>query len=249
MMPLVSIIMPYYRKKDFVKKSIQSIITQNFKNFEIIIVNDELSIESFKILKTIKSLDKRIKILNNKANSGAGISRNRGIKFSKGKYIAFCDCDDLWKKKKLLYQLKFMKKFNIEFCYTDYKVINNIGTKIGIRKAQNKMSFNQLVRSCDIGMSSVILKKNIFKRFKVYFPNTKTKEDYILWLKLAKKGIKMHRLNKELSSWRKLDNSLSSSSIQKIIDGYKVYRKYLKYNIFKSYMCLFTLSLNYLLKK
>ena len=248
-MSLVSVIMPYYQKKNFIRKSIQSIISQEFKNFEIIIINDELSDESFKVLKKIKSLDKRIKIKNNDINLGAGASRNKGIELSKGKYIAFCDCDDVWNKKKLLHQIKFMKKLNIDFSYTAYNIINKNGIKIGIRQFHDNIDFNKLINSCDIGLSSVILKKNIFKKFNLYFPNTKTKEDYILWLKLAQRGVKMYGLNIELSSWRKLENSLSSSSMQKIFDGYKVYRKYLKFNVFKSYLCLFTLSLNYLFKK
>ena len=241
--------MPYYRKKDFIKKSIQSIISQKFKNFEVIIINDELSDESFKVLKKIKSLDKRIKIQNNVSNLGAGASRNKGIKSSKGKYIAFCDCDDVWDKKKLLYQIKFMKKLNIDFSYTAYNIIDKNGIKIGLREFHDNVNFKKLINSCDIGLSSVILKKNILKKFNLYFPNTKTKEDYVLWLKLAQRGVEMHGLNIELSSWRELNNSLSSSSMQKILDGYKVYRKYLKFNVFKSYICVFILSLNYLFKK
>ena len=248
-MSLISIIMPYYKKKNFIRKSIKQIISQDLKSFEIIIINDELSEESFKVLKKIKSLDKRIKIQNNDSNLGAGASRNNGIKLSRGKYIAFCDCDDLWHKKKLSYQIKFMKKNDIDFSYTAYNIINEKGVKIGLREFHDNINFEKLISSCDIGLSSVILKKNIFKKFNIFFPKTKTKEDYILWLKLAQRGVKMRGLNVELSSWRKLDNSLSSSSIQKILDGYKVYRKYLKFNVFKSYICLFTLSLNYLFKK
>ena len=109
-MSLVSVIMPYYQKKNFIRKSIQSIISQEFKNFEIIIINDELSDESFKVLKKIKSLDKRIKIKNNDINLGAGASRNKGIELSKGKYIAFCDCDDVWDKKKIITSNKIHEK-------------------------------------------------------------------------------------------------------------------------------------------
>ena len=76
------------------------------------------------------------------------------------------------------------------------------------------------------------------------FANLKTKEDYVLWLKLAKDGILLNGLNKNLVSWRKNQNSLSSSVSQKIIDGFKVYNSYLKFNIFKSIIYLLILSIN-----
>ena len=140
-----------------------------------------------------------------------------------------------------------MQKKKIEFCYTAYGIIDKMGNRIGLRKANNKINFESLVKSCDIGLSSVILKKRILKNLN--FAETKTKEDYILWLKLAQRGVSMYGLNKKLYLWRKLDYSLSSSSIQKILDGYRVYRTYLKYNIFKSLLCLFILSFNSILKK
>ena len=96
----VSIIMPYYRKKKFFSKSIKSILDQSYQNFEIIIIYDDENLDELNYLKIFKKKYKNIKILINRFNVGAGISRNRGIKIASGKYIAFCDCDDLWKKKK-----------------------------------------------------------------------------------------------------------------------------------------------------
>ena len=81
------------------------------------------------------------------------------------------------------------------------------------------------------------------------FSKLKTKEDYILWLNITKRGTKLFGLNENLSYCRKVPNSLSSSSVQKIIDGYRVYRYYLNYSVIKSIVCLFILSLNFLLKK
>ena len=112
-----------------------------------------------------------------------------------------------------------------------------------------KISFKELIKSCDIGLSSVIIKKNIFDEKKILFPNLKTKEDYVLWLKLAKENVGLYGLQENLSYWRKTNNSLSSSVIQKLIDGYRVYSIYLGFNFFKSLFCLITLSLNFMLKK
>ena len=96
---LVSVIIPYFKKKDYIKKTVMSVLSQTYQTFEIIIIDDELTSESKNILKSIKSLDSRIIIIDNKKNIGAGKSRNIGINYSKGKYLAFIDSDDLWLEK------------------------------------------------------------------------------------------------------------------------------------------------------
>ena len=248
-MSLVSIIMPYYKKKYFVEDSIKSILSQSYQNFEIILINDEAEVQNNEFLKKIQNLDSRIKLIVNEKNLGAGESRNKAITYAKGDYIAFCDCDDLWKKTKLEYQLKFMNNYKVDFRFTGYEIINVKGKIIGSRKAEKIIDYNKLKRSCDIGLSTVILKKKFFENKKFQFANLKTKEDYVLWIKLAENKVRMFGLEEPLGSWRKSKESLSSSTLQKLFDGYKVYRIYLKYNVIKSLVYLFILSINFLLKK
>ncbi len=249
-MNLVSVIMPYYKKEKFIKESVLSILNQSYKNFEIIIIDDEISAKSYKTLRSILDLDKRIKIIRNKKNLGAGEARNRGIKISRGNFIAFCDCDDLWDKEKLKHQLRFMKNLKINFSFTSYKIIDEKTQKIiGYRKAKKIINFNMLKNSCDIGLSSVVIKKKILEKFKLKFANITTKEDFVLWLMIAKQGTKLYGIDKNLVLWRKTHNSLSSSIKQKLFDGYKVYRNYLNYNIIKSFIYLIILSTNFILKK
>ena len=247
--PLVSVIMPYYKKSEFINASVNSILNQSFKEFEIILIDDELTKNSYEILENVKKLDVRIRVFKNKKNLGAGQSRNDAINFCKGQYIAFCDCDDLWRQNKLEKQMKFMKDCNLEFSFTSYEIINNNDLKIGFRDAQKNLSFKQLRNSCDIGLSTVMIQKNIFNNEKFRFGKTKTKEDFILWLLLAKNGIQISGIKECLVSWRKSSGSLSSSFFQKIIDGYKVYRDYLHYSRIKSFFFLIILSVNYMLKK
>tara|TARA_B100000989_G_scaffold298691_1_gene289158 strand:+ start:7792 stop:8523 length:732 start_codon:yes stop_codon:yes gene_type:complete len=241
--------MPYYKKDKYIRDTINSILNQTFQNFEILIVDDELTEESNKVLKELKKVDGRIKVIENQKNLGAGLSRNKAIDFSKGSYLAFCDCDDLWERTKLNTQLNFMNELKIDFSYTSYEIINKDGKTIDYRNADQEITFNKLLRSCDIGLSTVIMKKNLFDQTNTKFPNLKTKEDFVLWLKLSKSGVRMMGLNKRLTFWRSLNNSLSSSSIQKLFDGYRVYRLYMKYSIFKSIIYLLILSLNFLFKK
>ena len=238
--------MPYYKKEIFVRDSVKSILNQSYKNFEIILVNDDVENKDF--IKTISNLDNRIKLLHNEKNLGAGESRNRAIRYTKGDYIAFCDCDDLWKENKLKFQLNYMKQFDLNFSYTSYDIVDEDNNVINMRNAPSNINFTKLRNSCDIGLSTVIIKKNILEKNQYRFASLKTKEDYVLWLKLALDGIEMKGIQQNLSSWRKNKNSLSSSTFQKLIDGYKVYRLYLGYSPLKSLFYLVILSINFILK-
>lgn len=246
-MNLVSVIIPYFRKINFIEQCINSVLNQTYQKFEIIIIYDDVISYDYSFLKEIIKKDKRIRIIVNKKNLGPGLSRNSGIKRSRGNYIAFLDADDYWVKNKLEIQIKFMKKNLCSFSHTSYFLIDESAKIIGKRVAPRLTVYEDLLNSCDIGLSSVVLEKKIIKNLK--FPNLKTKEDYVLWLKLSKKKIIINGLKKPLSYWRKLNNSLSSNILQKILDGYKVYRFYLKYDFFVSVYRLFILSFNYLKKK
>ena len=245
-MSLVSVIIPYYRKKQYISRTLKSVINQSYKKLEIIIIYDDDNKEDLKFIKQITLKDKRIKLLVNKKNLGAGLSRNKGIKKSRGEYIAFLDADDLWLKDKIKYQVKFMKLREIIFSHTSYSIINNQNMIISKRNAKNFLRLKDLIKSCDIGLSTVMIKKSHLKTNK--FPNLKTKEDFVLWLKLLSKNVKIYGIDKNLVLWNKVENSLSSSLIQKLLDGFKVYNYYMKFNFFKSFYYLFLLSLNYLKK-
>ncbi len=242
----VSIIIPYYKKKNYINLTINSVLKQTFKNIEILIIYDDPNKSELSLIQRLKKKDKRIKLIINKKNIGPGYSRNKGLAKAKGNYVAFVDSDDLWKRKKLEKQISFMEKNNINFSYTSYDQIDKNGKKIKTISAPKNQSYQSLLKDCKIGLSTVVLKKKILKKnFK--FPSLTTKEDLFLWLQLSKKN-DLIGYNKVLSSWRKLDDSLSSNISQKMIDGFRLYYKYEGFNILKSIYYLFLLSLNYLKK-
>ena len=247
MKPLISIIIPFYQKKNYLEQTIKSIAKQSQKNFEIILVYDDPDKSDLPhVLRVLKDI-KRKTIIINKKNIGAGPSRNVAILKARGEFIAFIDADDVWKKHKLKNQLLFMLSNKIKFSFTSYSIINKKNIIIKLIKAKRTIGYNDLIKSCDIGLSTVMVKKDLLKKNK--FPRIKTKEDYILWLKLSKQNIKMMGINQSLVSWRKLDNSLSSSIFQRIKDAFYVYNNFLKFSFIKSIYYISIMSLNFLKKR
>ena len=136
---------------------------------------------------------------------------------------------------------------DISFSHSSYEIIDDSDKVKGCRIAENYDNYMDLCKSCNIGLSTVIIERKLLSN-KLRFPQLKTKEDFVLWLLILKRGNKIFGFKKNLVKWRKSENSLSSSSIQKIKDGFRVYNKYLGFNYLKSYYYLTILSLNYIKK-
>ena len=120
-MSLVSIILPYYKKINFFTATYKSIINQSYQNYELIIIYDDKDLTELRAIQKIINKNPKVKILLNNRNLGAGLSRNYGIKKSKGKFISFIDADDIWNKNKIKEQVKFIEKNKFDFTCCNYK--------------------------------------------------------------------------------------------------------------------------------
>lgn len=236
----VTVIMPYFKKKTFFKDAYYSALSQGIKNLEIIVIYDDEDHSDISYIRKIVNNGNNTILIINKKNYGAGVSRNIGIKKAKGKYIAFLDCDDIWDKNKIKYQLNFMKSNNLDISYTSYSVIDEFGCQLYDVNIKNKMTYIDFQKSCDIGLSTVVMKKSIFDNFK--FNKIKTKEDYLLWLQLSKSKYKFIGIKKILSFWRYNKGSLSHNIIQKIKDSFRVYHKFEKQSFLRTIISIVVLS-------
>ena len=239
---LVSIIITYYKKKKFLKKTLNSIFNQIYQNFEIILVYDDTRKEDLNFVRNHLKIFKNKKLIINKINLGVSNSRNIALKNCRGDYIEFIDSDDLWKKNKLSDQIAFMKKRSSLFSFTSYEIIDEFENVLNKRIVTRDAEYNKLISSNFIGLSTVMFHKRILN--KVFFPNLKTQEDFCLWLKLLKQNIKLHHYSKILTSWRKTNNSLSSNAIRKIIDAYKLFYIYQNKNFIFALFSVIVLAYN-----
>tara|TARA_B110000881_G_scaffold205843_1_gene208649 strand:- start:553 stop:990 length:438 start_codon:yes stop_codon:yes gene_type:complete len=140
-----------------------------------------------------------------------------------------------------------MKKNKLNFSHTSYSIIDEYSKTMGKFKIKKKLNYQDLLKSCDIGLSTVMTSKKILLKNK--FCSLKTKEDYELWLRLSKKEKLLRGLDKDFSSWRITKNSLSSSLIQKLLDSFRLYYCYEKFNILKSLFYMVRLASFAALKK
>ncbi len=247
MKELISIIIPYFKKKKYLEKTIQSIAKQTYQKFEVILIYDDIDNSDLKFVKYALRKIKNKKIIINKKNLGVGMSRNLGIKIAQGKFIAFLDADDTWHKDKIKEQVIYMKKNKVDFSYSSYSINDKNMKMLKTIKAPKKVMFKDLLFACNIGLSSVMIKAYLLKYEK--FTSLKTQEDYLLWLKLSRRNIKMEGITKTLMCWRKTDNSLSSSTIQKLKDAFLIYNRHLNLSIIKSTYHVLLLSMNFLRKR
>ena len=155
----VSIIVPYYKNIKYIFKCIQSIYDQNYKNFEVILIYDDRDKRDLKLIQNKFRNYKNLNLFINKKNIGVSMSRNKGIKKSKGYYIAFLDSDDFWKKNKLKKQIKFMEKNSLDFSFTAYDILKS--NKTGKKEIKSTYTYHDLLKKCDIGLSTVIIKSKL----------------------------------------------------------------------------------------
>jgi teichuronic acid biosynthesis glycosyltransferase TuaG len=234
MTPSVSIITPMHNSEAFLSETINSVLNQTYKNWELFLIDDCSTDNTLEIAQSFSSEYTNIELLKNSTNLGAAISRNLGIEKSKGDFIAFLDADDLWKPEKLVKQLDFIKKYNCDVCFSSYELINEKGEKLNkIVKALPVLSYNKLLKSNYVGnLTGLYDAKTLGK---IQTTNLRKRQDWLLWLEAIKKsGNPAKGIQESLAYYRVRKDSMSSNKLKLLKYNYWVYRKGLKFSIIKS---------------
>lgn len=220
---LVSIIMPSYNTSKYISETIDSVINQTYKNWELIIVDDCSNDNTDKVIKKYLK-DKRIKYYKNEKNSGAAISRNKALKLANGEYIAFLDSDDLWEKEKLEKQIKFMEENNYYFSYTKYELIDEKSNSLNkVVSGPKKITKTGMYNFCYPGCLTVMYNQERVGLIQI--EDLPKNNDYAIWLKVIKYA-NCYLLNEKLSKYRIRSGSISRHSKFKLIKHhYYLYRK------------------------
>lgn len=230
---LVSIVTPVYNSEKFISETIDSIQNQTYKHWELILVDDCSSDNSYDIISEYIKYDKRIRYIKLEKNSGAAVSRNTGIKNARGRFIAFLDSDDIWLPEKLEKQVKYMLDKKIGFTFTSYRYMKEDGTKTNkVAKAPYKINYNGLLKNTIIGCSTVVLDRQIVGDF--LMPLVRKGQDTATWLMILRNQKYAYGIEEILVDYRLVGNSLSSNKIKALKRTWNIYRSVEKINVFKS---------------
>ncbi len=251
--PKISVIITSYNSQKYLKYSINSVLKQSYKNYEIIIIDDGSKDSSCSIIKKFANKEKKIKYFFFKKNSGtASVPRNKGVELSNGEYVCFLDADDIWINDKLSIQLKQFKRGNM-LSFTSCSYINSEGKRhsnflhdflrLQLQKYFFKLGLNGLFTYNPVILSSVIIEKKFFLKFK--FNTSKSLvgiEDLDLWLRIfySTKSKKISFCQEKLVLIRRTPDSLNINYTQAVIRAsYCVMKFFLekkKFNIFKPFL-------------
>lgn len=221
---IVSIIMPSFNTGNFIAKSIESVLKQDYVNWELLIVDDCSTDNTDEEVKPFIT-DQRIKYIKNEKNYGAAVSRNRALREAKGRWIAFLDSDDLWMPNKLSKQIQFMENNGYHFSYTNYGEIDTEGKRNGVTITGPKIiTKTGFFNYCWPGCLTVMYDRDIVGLIQI--ADIKKNNDYAMWLKVCRKA-DCYLLDEELALYRRgRTGSVSTHSIRTMIGWhYRLYRE------------------------
>lgn len=245
---LVSIITPSYNSANFVADTIEAVLKQTYPYWELLITDDCSTDNSVEIIEEYTRKDSRIKLRKLEKNCGAGICRNKSIEAAKGRYIAFCDSDDVWMPQKLEKQLAFMEKKGCALTYSSYILMDEGGNEKGIMVCMRKIDFASMKRDDGIGCLTAMYDTE--KVGKMYMPSIRKRQDWGLWLEILAKCKVAYGIKEPLAYYRIRCGSISNNKVALVKHNINVYRTILKFSALKAYLFfLFVFMPTYLWKR
>ena len=245
---LISVILPVYNAGKYLRDSIESILNQSYKNFELIIINDGSKDESLNVIEEYKQNDERIIVIN-RENRGLIASLNEGIEKSRGNYIARMDQDDISLENRLEIQYEYMKDNNLDICGGDYLEIDE-NSVIIVKRSVFQNDYEILLTMASnvpFAHPSVMIKKDFLKSNKlVYGMNGhREAEDLDLWINMYNNGARFGNVDDYILKYRILPTSMSRVNHKKIMyEVDKQFNKFMQNNLSKFEQTLMSIDTN-----
>jgi len=247
---IVSIVTASYNSEAQIRQTYESIKSQSYSSWEWVVTDDCSTDGTYGLLLSIAEKDFRVKVFRNDLNLGAAESRNKSLLNVRGSYIAFIDSDDIWLEDKLLTQLSFME-MGVDFSFTAYELIESSGKRLGIVVDGSQIgsfSYDDMLRKkATMGCSTVMIRRNAFKDLQM--PLLRTGQDYAFWLKLLKTGVRAHVVNKVLTQYRILPNSISRNKLKKARRQWQIYREFEQLSVLSSLVNFYFYSFRAVFRK
>ena len=217
--------MSCYNSEKWIKETINCVINQTFKDWELLITDDCSTDNSVSVIREEMKKDDRIKLFTLETNQGAGKARNNSLEHASGRYISYLDSDDLWVETKLEHQLEYMKNKGIVMCYTDYDIVNENGELRKTVSVPAKVTYDSYLKRPITCTHSIMFDLDKVDRALLKMPDIRRGQDGATWLQVLKTGITGYALNESLAKYRRHDGSLSSNKFKAIKRIWFLYRK------------------------
>lgn len=237
--PTVSVIMPCFNSALWVEEAIRSIHVQSFEDWELLVVDDGSSDDSYQRILMLCSGDSRIIAARLDQHQGAVSARNYGLSMARGRYLAFCDSDDLWLPDKLTTQLKAMQSSKHAICCTAYFKVSEEGvcSRAPFIPPEH-IDYSRLLQTNDIGMSTAMIDTHITGP--IQLPDIARRQDYALWVKLMAQGHTALGLSEPLAHYRVRNGSLSSNKVIAAYYHWRVLREVADLPLKRALPCFFS---------
>ncbi len=236
---LITIITPSYNCKRVFKATFDSVLSQTFKDWEWIIVDDCSTDGSFEFIKELVEDDERIVVLQTPKNGGSAVARNIGLKHATGRYITFLDSDDLLDPNYLECQLEFIKDNGPLISAGYRRQAEHTCTDFFVPEETN---YKKALRGNPLSCLTTMYDREVIGD--VFFDETYDRhEDYILWLSILKRGIVAKGNHKVLATYVIHQNSKNSNKSKLVKSMYRVYHESQGFNWLKSWMLVFRYAL------
>jgi glycosyltransferase involved in cell wall biosynthesis len=230
---MISIVTPLYNSEKYIAETIESVISQSYKDWELLVIDDCSTDDSKEIVEHFCSKDNRIKYFRTEIPSGSPtLPRNIGIGLAQGDFIAFLDSDDIWKSDKLETQIKLFENKNVAIVFSNYEKISENGFSSNrIIIAPLYVKYKKLLKGNVIACCTCIYDtRKVGKR---YF-SKQGHEDYALWLEILRDGYVAMNTGLVSSQYRVRKTSVSSNKFRTIFWVYNIFRSNEKLSFLKS---------------
>lgn len=215
--------MPAYNAAAFVDDSISAVLSQEYEDWELIVVDDRSTDETVQVVAKRAEQDGRLRLIVAEKNGGPAAARNIALAEASGRYLAFCDSDDFWLAAKLREQLKFMKTCGAPLSFTAFRRIEENGGAVGrLLHVPETVDYYQLLGNTAIATSSVVLDREVVgdvRMRETYY------DDFVLWLSILKRGMIGYGLDRDLLRYRVVQGSWSRSKSNSAWRVWKTYRE------------------------
>ena len=196
-------------------------MAQTYENWEWLLVDDGSTDGTVELAQSLNQKDSRIRLIHNPVAGSPSRSRQMAFEQSRGEWCAFLDADDLWLPEKLAEQVKFTIENNYDFSFHGYRRISVDGARVGeYLGSPATVGVAEILSERTVGNLTVMLKRKLLEGLE--FPSGMN-EDFRLWLKILKKGVVGHFLDKDLARYRIVPGSRGSKKMLMAQDIFKLY--------------------------